>query len=268
MTNRFGIEIEFVGLGNDVSDIARKLARNTPSGNNHILFHGESYNHSTRNYWKVTTDSSVFTRERVQNTLEEIYASLTCNCESCREAARENFEHGTLCYGAELVSPILTYNNTSFDLVKNILTTLHSLGASTNETCGIHVHIDCSWLENYNSRTQRKFFVMLLEQYQKHEAKFDSFVSKNRRDNSNRYCQSMVNVSESNMFSDRYRKLNFQSFTRHKTVEFRQLHGTLNADTVIAWIKLCNTFTANVRRNFETTVLNLHNNEVGNPLFT
>ena len=53
MTDKFGIEIEFYGLGRDTRHVARQLT--IPD----ILIRGESYNHELRHHWKVVTDGSV-----------------------------------------------------------------------------------------------------------------------------------------------------------------------------------------------------------------
>lgn len=53
MTDKFGIEIEFYGLGRNTREVAEHLAH--PD----IIIRGENYNHETRRHWKVVTDGSV-----------------------------------------------------------------------------------------------------------------------------------------------------------------------------------------------------------------
>lgn len=208
MTRKFGVEIEFYGLGNRVSDVAFSL-REIPG----VLVRGESYNHLTRNYWKVVTDSSV-------------------------------------ADGAELVSPPLPFDEASLAQVKSVVDRLKALNCSTNSRCGTHVHVDATFLHDYPVQKQEHFFAFLVAAFQAHEDVFDRLVKGHR--NTSSYCQSTKGKTWRRIQDDRMHKLNLQAFTRHGTIEFRQLHGTVNSDVMVAWINLCVTFMHNTRVRFES----------------
>lgn len=209
MTTKFGIEIEFYGLGNSPQDVAAAL---TDSGMENVR--GERYNHTTRRHWKVVTDRSVYD-------------------------------------GCELVSPPLKFNQENLTKVKEVFGYLNANSCYVDSRCGMHVHVDASFVANWSASIQEKFFQFLLKCFQKHEEKFDSFVKNNRRLSNNSYCYSMQGTEYRNVRSDRFRKLNFAAYARHGTIEFRQFQGTMNGDAAVAWITLCVTFLANVRKQFE-----------------
>lgn len=209
---KFGIELEVSGISKEQA--AEAL---TSIG---ISAAAENYNHRTRNYWKVTTDSSITS------------------------------ENGLSC---ELVSPILNYREETFAEISRIVAALKSMGAVVNNSCGMHVHVDCRGIYDPD------FYRLLLSFYSKYEKEIDSFVHESRRENQNNYCRTNVNLyndwetiwsnhidqsPETNLadaFSnvERYYKLNFASFLRHGTVEFRQFHGTLNPKEIRAWVDFC-----------------------------
>lgn len=206
MTEKFGIEIEFYGLGNRPEDVASRLYM--PD----IAIAGESYNHHTRSYWKVVTDSSV----------------------------RD---------GIELVSPPLMYNEYSLQDVTKVFDKIVEQGGFVENSCGFHVHIDARFLHDYSSTNQNRFFEFLVSSYQANEDVFERLVKPHRNNNS--FCLSTKGKSWIDIRDNRYHRLNISSFLRHGTIEFRQFQGTLKAKTAIAWITLCMTFIRNARARFE-----------------
>jgi hypothetical protein len=102
-----------------------------------------------------------------------------------------------------------------------------------NNTCGTHVHmsfpVDVASVDlvEHFARSYRK----------SEDTLFDKCVPNNRKGNNARYAHSV------NTFHlwDRYRKLNFcnvKKDSQEMHLEFRQLNGTLDYDTIIAWCKL------------------------------
>lgn len=217
MTTKFGIEIEFYGLGNSPSDVAASLQR---AGMENVR--GERYNHTTKRHWKVVTDRSVYD-------------------------------------GCELVSPPLKFNQNNLELVKQVFGYLNANNCYVNQSCGMHVHVDAGFVEDYPVAIREKFFEFLLTCFQKHESKFDSFVKDNRRLSNNHFCYSMIGTDYRSVRSDRFRKLNFAAYARHGTIEFRQFQGTMNGDAAVAWITLCVTFLANVRKQFDMQIMYANN---------
>jgi len=208
---KFGIELEVSGVSKEQAAEALQAAG--------IETVAENYNHRTRTYWKATTDSSI------------------------------RSDNGLAC---EIVSPPLPYREASFLTIAKVVAVLKSIGADVNETCGMHVHVDC------RNITDPDFYRLLLTFYSKFEGEIDSFVHSTRRDNNNNYCRtnkslydnwdrlwsSYVDMAPScltDVFSsvERYHKLNFASYVRHGTVEFRQYHGTLDAKSIRAWVDFC-----------------------------
>ena len=98
----FGIEIEFFGV--HVYKVVEALRVNG------VNFQHESYNHSTRSYWKLITDCSVTNRGT-----------------------------GLSRGGHELVSPILV-GREGLEEVRKVMDVLDSIGAKVDKSCGLHVH--------------------------------------------------------------------------------------------------------------------------------
>lgn len=278
-SRRFGIEIEAFGMTRDA--VANLL------NNNGINCYVERYNHQTRDYWKVVTDSSI--RFNSANFPGESF---------------------------ELVSPPLS-GEAGISQVIRVLDLLRANGAQVNNTCGLHVHVDIS---NTLSFSTVQTIARRFAAWEKH---LDFFFTANRRESKNRFCrgesydliahenaimpnhgnlfggrypyveipedkrmdefgwlcaltekhnrglfthlsrqnqrslQTLYNLcanyifpSQSSSlrdfisigFGDRYRKLNFNSYIQHGTIEFRQLEGTLDSEKVAAWIEFCTSF--------------------------
>ncbi|MFT4413201.1 amidoligase family protein [Fredinandcohnia humi] len=203
-TNRsFGVEIEFFGV--HYSTVIDALTRKG------INVKHESYNHTTRRHWKLVFDASV-----------------------------TNTGTGNYRGGHEIVSPVLR-GKEGLNELKIVLDTLDEIGASVDRTCGLHVHHDVNDFELEN-------FKNIYYLYYKFEKFFDAVVAPSRRGNNNTYCQgirkaqveALKNACSLNdinsIFSSRYCKLNFQSFFRQGTIEFRQHGGTINSEKVLNWI--------------------------------
>jgi hypothetical protein len=165
----------------------------------------EDYNHSRRTWWKITRDGS-----------------LSGGSNSC-----------------EIVSPPLPFNKDSLKLVAAIIEAIRVGGGAVDSTCGLHVHVDA---RNITARMD-KFSRILFLKYRENESIIDRLVNSNRRGNANRFCMSLQNLERNTVYAtlrrDRYYKLNFASFERHGTIEFRQHEGCLNEKKVVAWIIFC-----------------------------
>lgn len=180
----------------------------------------ELYNHSRRGHWKIVTDGS-----------------LSAN-------------PGTSAY--EVVSPVLT-GQTGLEQIAKVCTTLTGLGAIVNRSCGFHVHVGVSSaLDNAN------FFKRLTRLYKQHSPQIEAVLAPSRRqDGGNFYCRDFRAHSERDLENcqsaadvirlvngsdprgDRYYKLNLNAYFRHRTVEFRQHQGTLDAQKATMWTRFC-----------------------------
>lgn len=157
----------------------------------------ETYNHSTRRHWKLVSDASV--------------------------------RGGRNSWGVELVSPVLSGEAGLAD-IRKVCAVLNRLGVTANRTCGFHVHHGASDFKS-------KHFEHLFALYRNSERAIDSLMPLSRRNSVNVYCKTLKTKSVNVLMSDRFHKLNLNSFARHGTVEFRHHAGTVNADKVTAWVQ-------------------------------
>lgn len=208
MLNRtYGIEIEcLLPPGTTYAQVAAAI---TAAG---VDCREERYNHDTRAHWKVISDGSLSGFPRI---------------------------------GAEVVAPPLS-GEAGLEELRIVLDTLKTLNASVNKSCGLHIHID--------ARNQSpEFFGRLAALYARHERIIDAFLPASRRANSNQYCWSIASAPIERLLgargatataqllhgASRYVKLNFTSFWRHGTVEFRHHSGTIEFDKARNWLLLC-----------------------------
>ena len=199
-THKFGIEIEAYNCS--MSRLADELRE---AG---IRVTVEGYNHTTRDHWKLVTDSSL---------------------------------HGNDTF--ELVSPILA-GEAGLKELEKVCWVLDLCNVKVNDSCGLHVHLDAA---DFNMNTWRNLDLS----YKHLENLIDAFMPATRRNN--RYCKSLNHVSDERIKSartiddlrdvfdrDRYHKVNFEAYSRHKTVEFRQHSGTTNFTKMENWILFLN----------------------------
>lgn len=199
---KYGVEIEFTvhqSLIYDLPMIGRRLG---------INIQNESYNHTTKSHWKVITDASC---------------------------------------GFELVSPPLKGKD-GFNQIELACKALAEIGATVNMNCGLHVHHDLNG-------ASVKQIVNIFALYTKMEKTFDSMHPMSRRNN--RFCQSSADLARytrqglltklstitkieelDQLFRDRYAKVNFRSYLKYGTIEFRQHSGTTNAAKIINWVMM------------------------------
>ena len=222
----FGVEIEFLRPTNvSQQEIAETL---TEGGVETIV---ESYNHQTRPYWKIVTDSSVWTGE-------------------------SSYEGNN-----EIVSPIL-YGTEGLNQLNLILIGLNELGCKVNKTCGIHIHHDVTDVVSEES-TGTKFLTNLVKFVAKFEHIIYKLVSPSRLDNRNysipvrktffshglkyfltemkRDCKNRYYGSTTRYpVVQRYRAcgLNLRNVWTRGAVEFRYHNGSLNFDKISTWIIL------------------------------
>ncbi|NBK26629.1 MAG: amidoligase, partial [Spirochaetia bacterium] len=118
-TTRFGIEIEMTGITR--KDAA--LAAQTVLGGE-LLYGGSYYDtYELRTFdgrkWKFTYDGSI----------------------RCETKTRGIKQSASRLYSVELVSPILTYEG-DIENLQEVIRALRKAGAFTNNSCGIHIHLD------------------------------------------------------------------------------------------------------------------------------
>ncbi len=211
-TRTFGVEIEFFGCQR--ADVLRALRSEG------IAVQGESYNHQTRNHWKLVSDSSI---------------------------------RATRGQGIELVSPVLQGARGLADLEK-ACRALASCGALINKSCGVHIHFG---VQDFNIKHWRNLYKNYL-QYENvidsmmpnsrradrnhycrsltRKIGADKTAAFRKIDN----CRTIQQLSNAISSRSRYCKVNAESYFRHGTVEFRQHSGTREFSKISNWIKFLN----------------------------
>jgi hypothetical protein len=126
--------------------------------------------------------------------------------------------------GAEIT--LLMDLRNGFEKLHKVCRILNSLGASVNQSCGLHVHIDQFNQDDdgaqLNGRKLGKFLPILA-----------LLVPKSRR--TSHYCKLAVSRIDS---GERYYAINMTSLRRHKTIEVRLHSGSTDARKIEAWVKL------------------------------
>ena len=208
----FGVEIECM-LPREPFEIAANA-----SG---LRYSYESYNHrDTRDYFKITTDSSV---------------------DATR--GREGEER-------ECVSPVLDGNKNGFSKLELCCNALNAANAYVNKSTGLHVHIGAKSLTDEQ-------YANVFKNYQKLEHVIDTFMAPSRRGDNNTYCKSIrdkhldscnsrqdifTEFTEGNRYNRyvaRYFKVNAAAYGTHGTIEFRQHQGTTDYTKIKNWVNFC-----------------------------
>lgn len=153
--------------------------------------------------------------------------------------------------GCELVSPIL--NN--FETLKKVCKVLNDNDTRVNKTCGLHVHIGCSDLnEEQRVNVFANYFCM--------QDLINTIFAPSRR--ANRFCQDLTqNIFSAHTIREieracrcsRYYKVNYQAIARHNTIEFRGHHGTTNFKKISMWATFCKKLVAWSKDNRLTNVI-------------
>lgn len=204
-TRTYGVEIEVLTQGVTQRSIAAAIREKG------IESYEEGYNHTTKNYWKVITDSSA---------------------------------------GYEIVSPILK-GLAGLEQIKTVCEALESIGCKVNRRCGLHVHHGVSDFQIRNFKTlyityakYEKAIDSIMPDSRRDDNNtycqsltsrcyngYEELVEKIEK------CKTANDIS-SVFHHDRYYKLNIQSYVKYGTIEFRHHSGTINADKIVNWVLL------------------------------
>jgi len=194
---KFGIEIEVNDGKHTREEIAQAIR------NKGVEAYEEGYNHCTRNYWKVITDSSC---------------------------------------GYEVVSPVL-YGMEGLNELQRVCEALKEVGCEVDVSCGLHVHHDITDLSFEQVKNIYKI-------YYKHAEAIEQILPISRRLGARGYAKSLdihiMNLIEQARtidelryyLTDRYWALNFTSYTKYGTIEFRQHSGTIEFEKMKNWVLL------------------------------
>jgi hypothetical protein len=212
LTSTFGIEIEcFLPEGATAASCAAAVSARIGE-----TVHPETYNHGRRTWWKVVADGSLGDYQR----------------------------------GVEFVSPILR-GEVGLVQAQKVAEALTDFGCTVNKRCGLHVHVGVDG-------APLSFFKNLVKLYAAFEPVIDSFMPPSRRKSACTYARSLTSIRSGDVdgassfdglavtatpgashHERRYFKVNLQAYLRHRTVEFRQHSGTLDAGKIRHWTLLC-----------------------------
>jgi len=103
---------------------------------------------------------------------------------------------------------------------------LKTLGMKCNKSCGLHVHFDM------RGRTSADV-LKIAKRVDKWLHALQELVPASRRDQN--YCKFGISASG----SDRYRAVNFCSFSKYQTLEIRLHSATFDYAKILSWIRLC-----------------------------
>jgi Putative amidoligase enzyme len=166
--------------------------------------------------------------------------------------------------GLEIVSPPLAMDEMERQM-KIITDVLNELGAKVDRTCGVHIHHEIDDLKVNDIKNIFKI-------YAKHDEIINSIMPKSRRGNEGRqptYCKTVnredfltaIDICDSireigYATSDRYRTINFNSYLRYGTIEFRQHSGTTDFEKIMSWIRITQAIvhTAKEKKSIKMTI--------------
>ena len=199
-TRKFGIEIEAYNCTRE------KLANELRAAGIDVAVEG--YNHTTRNHWKLVTDSS-----------------LTGN---------NTFE---------LVSPVLE-GETGLKELEKVCWVLEYCDVKVNDSCGLHIHMDAADfdLQTWKNLTlSYKHLERVIDSFMP-QSRRQNYYCKGMSSISAADIQAAQNIHDlqAAFGNNRYRKVNLEAYARHRTVEFRQHSGTTNFTKMENWIRFLN----------------------------
>lgn len=194
---RFGIEIEAYNCQRE------RLARELREAGINVAVEG--YNHTTRDHWKLVTDSSL--------------------------RGNDTFE---------LVSPVLQGESGLQELQK-VCWVLEYCDVKVNDSCGLHIHMDAAdfTLDTWkNLAITYKNLESVIDAFMPGSRR-DNYYCKSLSRISATSIQQAQSISDlqTAFGNNRYHKLNLEAYSRHRTVEFRQHSGSTNFTKMENWIR-------------------------------
>jgi hypothetical protein len=228
---RFGIEVEFTGITREeAAEAVAKVVKGTVRGSvNYEVLAQDG------RIWRIVSDGSIETQRRNSN--------------------RIVFTNDS-DYSCELVSPILLYQN-DIGTVQTLIRKLRKEGALTNDSCGIHIHLDGAphtprsihnFVNIIASKNDLLYKALCLKEDRARFCKKmdDHFVAKLKQVRPHSFEQiadiwyaGFGGSREIHFHNSRYCFLNLHSFfTGNHTVELRAFNSDLHAGKVRSYIVL------------------------------
>jgi hypothetical protein len=220
-TRTFGVEIEFV---NNSEFNQNDLAKHINNKFRNIDVAAESWNHTTRDHWKIVTDSSC---------------------------------------GLELVSPVLE-GKKGVEEARKVIDALNNVdGVIVNRHCGIHVHVGISDISVKAMKNilihygkNEELIESILAPSRRATSRWaNSLLDARMMGNHSTSERPHQNMEEFrtwlNQFDScgdmvtgfdrryrtmaRYRTVNVQAYHRQRTIEFRQHGGSMDSEKILNW---------------------------------
>lgn len=225
----FGIEIELTGLSRQRAALVLAEYFGTRLHHEGGSYDTYSVPDNQGRSWKIVSDASI-------------------NAE-CRWGTADP------TYRVEFVSPICKYID--IESIQEIIRRLRNVGAISNESCGVHVHVDAS---PHNANTLRNITNimaskedMVYKALQVNVAREHSYCKKVDcrflEDINRKKPKSLEDVSRiwyngndgryEHYHRSRYHCLNLHSVFQKGTIEFRLFNSTTHAGKIKAYIQLC-----------------------------
>ena len=206
---QYGLEVEWENKS--TRDVYTHLFDNLDQSDTPVA--RESYNHSTRPHWKITTDATVS--------------------------------------GGEIVSPILK-GKRGIDQAVKVFTELHNYleNGDITRRCGYHVHIS-KRSGHWTSEEVKKIYLRFLQLEDKidefiprsRRGNSSRWCQSNKRQSRfNRWIQGVDTTGVDEHYigratNTRYTKLNLQPLNRYGTMEFRMHGGTSDPTKISNWVR-------------------------------
>ncbi|MFG6377170.1 MAG: amidoligase family protein [Lachnospiraceae bacterium] len=233
----FGVEVEMTGITRKkAAAIVAEVLGTTASRPDGTCYHTRIITDQASRKWKIMRDSSI-NPQRNDDSLEALDE-----------------------YRVEFVTPPLEYKD--IELLQNIIRELRKNGAKTDNSCGIHIHIDGA---NHNPQSLRRLINFTIA---RQDLIYESLEIQSR---ANHWCHKLNSAlltemkkdknlskekaeeiwysSANDGYSDginhqhynrtRYHGVNLHSYFSKGTVEFRLFNSTLHAGKIKAYIQFC-----------------------------
>lgn len=235
LNTQFGIEIEFTGISRaKAADIlAEEITGDPTEYACRTSYDARVVKDADGREWKIVYDASIRPEGK-----------------AARRSGTPDY------YKVEFVSPILTYEK-DMERLQKIIRAFRKAGGFTNETCGIHIHLNGA---DHTPRSVRNFINIIASH---NDLLYDALQIKEDR---KRYCKALdlhfltamarqkpqsmaeieniwysgyVEARNRHYHQSRYHFLNLHSFSHgHGTIELRCFNSTLHAGVVRSYVVL------------------------------
>ena len=230
---RFGIEVEMTGITRGAaSRIAAEYLQGRPEDVGSYYDTYSAIDQQDRQ-WKFMNDASI----------------------DAQRKSGTRLVHASEEYRTELVSPICKWED--IETIQGLIRELRANGAITNDSCGIHIHIDASLFDANTLRNitnimaskedliYKALQVSVSRQHRWCKPVDNRFLEElNRRkpqslDQVSRIWYNGESRSDIHYDDSRYHCLNLHSVFQKGTVEFRLFNSTTHAGKIKAYIQFC-----------------------------